>query len=197
MPILTIVLAVIAAGLSLALGLLAVRMRRLCHLHRAEIETLMGIAGQARALDRVTATHHRDRAPETVERIIVREPAPSPAAPAVPAIDTEMIGRHYGAARIEGIAVEEIDPGDLDLDSTQGFAAVQGQPSHSDEDRIFFDSSLEAGRVKGWYFIGSGDQTHGPFKDRETAARAMKDPAGAPQPDEAPPAYGAAAGNSG
>ncbi len=79
------------------------------------------------------------------------------------------------ALRTDGIDVEEINLTDLDIENPHGLRNESGTPSRFDEERIFFHASLEEGRDQGWYFSGFGDYPHGPFADKDVAARVMKE----------------------
>ncbi len=98
-----------------------------------------------------------------------RKPAQRLPAATVPAEDTGLL------LDLEGITVEEINFSDLDVDNPHGLQDNHTRPSRFDEDRIFFQSSLEDGLDQGWYFNDHGDRPQGPFADRAAATRVMKE----------------------
>jgi hypothetical protein len=180
----TIVLVGIAVILLILVGFLLYRIRRLRRLHQVELDTLMGIASNARVFGsrietdspglQATRSVGEDPAAATPAPSIrppPAEPAPEPTAKAAgPEPD---IPKHSFGSCTDGINVEEINVSDLDIGDPHGRRGKPGHPSRFDEDRIFFQASLEDGLEQGWYFTGFGERPHGPFADRESATRVM------------------------
>lgn len=199
LPTLTIVLAEINVLLLIVVGFLYFRTRRLRRLHQAEIDTLMAIAAHARLHYVQPGAETRAIRPQSPPTGPERHPTPrggppiSAIAPAGdPARPSPLSGSgstptaltalldpdsmsHLFALRTDGIDVEEINLNDLDAMIPQGFRDGLGAPSCFDEKKIFFHASLEDGMDQGWYFNGFGDYPHGPFADKDVAARVMKE----------------------
>ncbi len=133
--------------------------------------------GQVAATRPPTVAHERVQPPPANAPAGTRSPPPSPVdtkvaqTPVPPATTAEPASGIW----LEGIAVEEINISDLDVEDPHGLKDGRPRPSRFDEDRIFFQSSLEDGLEQGWYFTGYGERPQGPFADRAAASRVMQE----------------------
>ncbi len=79
-----------------------------------------------------------------------------------------------GAANA-GINVEELEIGDLNMETQAAGAENQGKQPLYDAERVFYQASPQTGIKPGWYFTLRGGKTHGPFASKEAGDRVLKE----------------------